>query len=287
MRKPTKTQFYVMAFIFMAVIMTLWGFLWDVKFPGDYMSERYGELVLRFSAVHIIFNFMFVLLWIAGVIWLVVGTDDSVPHFQKFYRDNWNRHDQKDNEAAPTIKVKKPLLWIIGIVLFISLFILGKNIINGSVSLYNTSKKYQNEYVKRVQEKQGFYDKLWKTYLQKEKITNINKETFIEVTKVIMENRRDGEQITWKWLQENQKIPYEEFTRFYADLSDFIASQREGYFNIEKVCQEIANRNNTMLDTFPNNIYNRFLKCDRINFEYGFLSDSTKTIFETKTENIK
>jgi hypothetical protein len=138
-----------------------------------------------------------------------------------------------------------------------------------------------------VEEKAGFYDKLWKTYLQKDKITNINKETFLQVTKIIMENRADGEKVTWKWVQENQQIPYEEFTKFYADLSNFITSQREGYFNIEKECQLIANKNNTLLDTFPNNIYNKFLGCERIKFEYGFLSDSTVAVFKSKKENVK
>ena len=107
------------------------------------------------------------------------------------------------------------------------------------------------------------------------------------VTKIIMENRKDGEKITWKWVQENQQIPYDEFTTFYADLSDFITKQREGYFKIEQVCQEIANKNNTLLDTFPNNIYNKVVGCDRIHFEYGFLSDSTENVFKSKKENLK
>ena len=102
-----------------------------------------------------------------------------------------------------------------------------------------------------------------------------------------MENRKDGQNLTWKWLQENQQIPYEEFTKFYTDLSDFITSQRKGYFDIEKVCQSIANQNNTLLDTFPNNIYNKALRLERIKFEYGFTSDSTENVFKTKKENVK
>jgi hypothetical protein len=122
---------------------------------------------------------------------------------------------------------------------------------------------------------------------RKKKITNINKETFLQVTKVIMENRADGQKITWKWIQENQQIPYEEFTKFYADLSNFITSQREGYFSIEKECQLISNKNNTLLDTFPNNLYNKMLGCEKIKFEYGFTSDSTQAVFTSKKENIK
>ena len=156
-----------------------------------------------------------------------------------------------------------------------------------SVSLYNLSKKYNNAYIQKVQEKEGFYDKLWKTYLTKEKITNINKETFLQVSKIIMESRKDGQNITWKWVHENQQIDYNEFTKFYTDLSNFITSQREGYFNIEKECQAIACANNILIDTFPNNFYNKFLKRPSIKFEYGFTSDSTQNVFKTKKENLK
>ncbi len=102
-----------------------------------------------------------------------------------------------------------------------------------------------------------------------------------------MENRRDGQNVSWKWLHENQQIPYEEFTMFYKDLSVFIAEQRKEYFDIEKTCQQIANQNNTLLDTFPNNIYNRYLHQEKIVFEYGFLSDSTNNVFKSKVENLK
>ena len=153
---------------------------------------------------------------------------------------------------------------------------------------YSNSKKYNNAYIQKVQEKKGYYDKFWKSYLQTEKIADfVTKDVFIVVTKIIMENRKDGQNVAWKWLTENQQIPYNEFTKFYSNLSDLVTKNREGYFNIEVECQKIANQNNTMLDTFPNNIYNKVLNLNRINFEYGFTSDQTEDVFKTKKENIK
>ena len=192
----------------------------------------------------------------------------------------------ESGEAIKPLPFKKIICWIITVAVLLYLFSVIKSAITDCKNIYNKSKLYHNTYVQKVEEKIGFYDKLWKTYLQKEKITNVNKETFIQVTKIIMENRADGKKITWKWLQENQQIPYDEFTQFYADLSDFITGQREGYFSIEKECQTIANKNNTLLDTFPNNMYNKILKCDRIKFEYGFTSDSTDAVFSKGKENI-
>lgn len=55
-----------------------------------------------------------------------------------------------------------------------------------------------------------------------------------------MEGRHDGAQVTWKWLQENQNIPYSEFTKFYGDLSGFVNGQREEYYKLEEACMETA-----------------------------------------------
>lgn len=229
------------------------------------------------------FSLIFAILIIADL----VNWDTHENGFFKFlYIDIYN-YKKDENEVEEPFNYKKLVYWVVGIFVVFYMYGFLQTSIKDCAKIYNTSKGYQNLYTQKVQEKVGFYDKLWKTYLQKEKITNVNKETFIQVTKIIMENRKDGEQIMWKWVSENQKIPYEEFTCFYKDLSDFITSQREGYFNIEKECQTISNRNNTLLDTFPNNMYNKILGCQRIKFEYGFSSDSTDNIFKNKKENIK
>jgi hypothetical protein len=246
----------------------------------------------NYGWIHMSINLLMVFSYIVWLIFFIweISEDRGKRAFEWLYDKNASLYNTKyeTDEVKPITFRWKRWIWI-AIIIFVlfQIFKFGKTIYNQSVFMYNTSKLYHNTYQQKVEEKMGFYDKLWKTYLQKEKITNINKETFIQVTKLIMENRRDGQQLTWKWLQENQQIPYEQFTVFYADLSDFITSQREGYFSIEKACQVIANKNNTLLDTFPNNIYNRFLKQDKIKFEYGFLSDSTNNVFKTKVENLK
>jgi len=269
----------------------------NLDFPGDHSD---------FGGIHILLNVVFGLLILVSTVLTLVNwfDDDVVLLYYNIYHgipgnkrdveyhlirnpiDTENKDDEKTTNVKPT-NFKKYILYFIGIVILLYSFGGLKTTFKDCKTIYNTSKLYHNSYTQKVQEKEGFYDKLWKTYLQKEKITNVNKETFIQVTKVIMENRKDGSQLTWKWIQENQQIPYEEFTKFYSDLSNFITSQREGYFNIEKECQIIANKNNTLLDTFPNNMYNKFLKCERIKFEYGFTSDSTQTVFKTKKENVK
>lgn len=194
-----------------------------------------------------------------------------------------NEDDLKRFKFSKSINV---IVIITIIILAITTFSTRK-VIEPMSTIYNESIKYNKQYDQKTMERKGYYDKLWKTFTQKEKITNLNKDVFIQVAKIQMENRKDGQNITWKWVQENTPIPYSEFTKFYSDLSTFIETQREGYYQLETQCQTISTAHNLLIDTFPNNIYNSILKIKRINFEYGFLSDSTNSIFSTKKENIK
>jgi hypothetical protein len=285
--KMKKSQVIVLEFIILFVLMfiTLWLFEDKVKIWGD-ISTNSSYDNAKFGWFHIGINILAICSIIATIASLL-SEIDSDGFLSFLYKKEDRDQDEEKEKFNLNWNWKKIIKYGILIIIVIYLFGFIKNISKDNIKLYNTSKEYHNAYIQKIQEKMGFYDKLWKTYLQKDKITNINKETFILVTQIIMENRRDGEKLTWKWIQENQQIPYSEFTKFYADLSNFITSQREGYFNIEKECQTIANRNNTMLDTFPNNVYNKILKLERINFQYGFLSDSTINIFKSKKENIQ
>lgn len=267
----TKKQFSI-NIILIGLILIFFSFTWYWEFPYDTRTEK----GLEFGFQHIAFS------WIV-ILGLIIAT---ILSFIKIYDDNEDKFKfANDKENENTTSVKTSNYFVIGLCILLGYF--GYKFYSTSKFIYNNSIQYHNQYTQKVQEKQGFYDKLWKTYLQKEKITNLNKETFLKVTALIMENRRDGSTLAWKWVQENQNIPFEEFAVFYSDLSSFIEKQREGYFNIEKECQKIANSNNTLLDTLPNNLYNKVIGCKRIDFEYGFLSDKTSETFKTKKENIE
>lgn len=147
-------------------------------------------------------------------------------------------------------------------------------------NLYNQTTVYKNQFEQKMKERLGFFDKLWETYDTKTSLTLQNKETFIEVAKIIMENRRDGANLSWKWLTENQKIPFEEFTVFYKDLSSYIETQRSGYQNLEMQCLQIATSHNILIKTYPSKLYNVILNIKPLEFEYGYLNEKTKNTFK-------
>ena len=211
------------------------------------------------------------------------------------FNDDWTFDDrQRDRDedwykewTPKLVSFRFPKLKLTGLFVLAIVGYFGYGLLTRGSEIYNTSVVITKTYEQKTMEKEGFYDKLWKIYLQKEKITNLNKETFIQVSKIIMENRKDGANVTWKWVHENQNIPYEEFTKFYSDLSRFIESQREAYYGLEVQCQTLATANNMLLDTFPNNVYNKIINRPHITFKYGFLSDSTRKVFITGNENLQ
>lgn len=278
------------------LFLNCWAFSDKAVIFNDTVSKsEYHGLDVSFGWIHIAINFLIVFMDFAWLIFLIWEWTESKGsrcfeflYDKDTYRYRSSRSDN-DEEKQPNKPIRwKRWIWLAILAVFlITFFKFGKTIYKQSVFMYNTSKKYQNTYQQKVEEKLGFYDKLWKTYQTKAQITNMNKDVFIAITKIIMANVSDGENLSWKWVSKYPDIDYNQFTAFYADLSNYIEKQRDGYFNIEKTCQLIANQNNTMLDTFPNNIYNHVLKLKRIKFEYGFLSDSTNNVFARKTENLK
>ena len=238
-------------------------------------SDLYPDTYSRTYIFLVVFG-----IFIIGLFWMF---NDEWTFTDKRRRDNEWYNDFNPKLFNFNLKLNTKIilsLTIIGVIYFISgLYYTGSNVYNSSIVL-------TRQYEQKVIQREIFYDKLWKTYLQKQKITDLNKETFIQVSKIIMENRKDGVNVTWKWVHENQNIPYSEFTSFYSDLSKFIETQREAYYNIEVECQTISMNHNMLLDTFPNNIYNKIIRRPHIKYDYGFLSDSTRKIFTTGNENL-
>lgn len=239
--------------------MFLTAFCWHIHFPFDK-----GD---NFGAVHIVFNLIMIVIIIFGFVLscaYIFGENEKC--------------------TEPFII---PIKWkyIITILILIILYTSFASPIKTMKEMYNRNIEYKNQYDKVSYERKSFFDKMWKTYLQKNNICELNKNAFIQVTQIIMDGRHDGESVAWKWVQENQNIPYSQFTTMYFDLSTFVHEQRESYYRLEVQAMDIVRNNNTMLDTFPNNVYNKFLNIEHMQFEQGFTSTYTEEVFNSKIED--
>lgn len=169
---------------------------------------------------------------------------------------------------------------LIGIVILIVIISLFTKLYNSFVSLYNNTKELELSYNKISQEQISNYDGYYLMFMDKQEITKINKETFIEVTDIVMSNRKDGINVAWKWTQENQQIPYEEFTIFYKQLYSFISERCQDNMSIERSKQSIVQYHNLLLSKYPNNLYNKVLKIEFLVYKPGYISNSTKNKFK-------
>lgn len=260
--KLSKPQF-ISKLICTMLSIVIFGLFTSLQFPGD-VGDNIGFMHTAFNTVFCVLVFFYI------VILMRKSLDQNLEF--DFGEDNGNG---KYYAGVKTLIISLLLL------------VFGVNSYKQSKFLYNTNIEYINYNTQLNQEKETYYDNMWKTYQLKENIVVDNKETFIEITKLIMDGRRDGASTTWKWVQENQPIPYSEFTKFYEDISQFIQSQRQGLLNIEKLAQENSRANNTLLETFPNVLYSKVLGLEKINYSPGFTSTKTKTVFKTGIEDLK
>lgn len=180
------------------------------------------------------------------------------------------------------MKLRTKINILIVIILTVGIIRVLSNVYDDSTSLYNQSLSLKTTYAQKVQEQVSVYDANYLTFIQKAKIADISKETFITVTQIIMENRKDGQAVAWKWMQENQQIPYNEFTSFYHELSDFVSEQYSALLAVEKQKQDITAQHNLLIRKYPNNIYNTYLKLTPIEYHQGYVSDSTRKLFNLK-----
>lgn len=257
-----KTKFIVRNMISLLIWELLWFFI-----ATFYLSTNFFT-----GSAMVVFTIIFPILW---MIWIFDGYNT------KERKDEW--YDTNANRVA--LGIKPPFGKIAFIILLFIIGYVSLHLYDKYVVIYNPSVVYYKQYDQKTKEREGFFDNMWKTYYTKDRIVSLNKETFIEVTRLVMEARKDGSSVAWKWVRENQPVPYGEFTKFYSDLSSFIEMQRQGYYDLEKQCNAIATAHNMLIDTFPNNLYNRYLVHRKpIVYEYGFLSDSTRKVFKTGNE---
>jgi hypothetical protein len=293
MKKLTaRAKVSIIVFIIIILLIGMVMVIGFTKFDSDKILYWTDGSIRRveWSVFHILLQYFVIICAVIFTIFLVYdGMEDGkkglLRHLYK--NENETNYNETDNAKTKFRMKKKYIIWAIVIIAAILIFKGVSAIYTGTIFVYNNAKIYQYSYTQKEQERVTFYDKMWKTYLSKDTIAKINRETFMAATKLIMDNRADSKTLTWKWLQENQQIDYAEFTQFYADLSTFITDQRKAYLKLETECQGIAMSNNILLDTFPNNLYNKLLGCAKIEYEAGFTSDSTQHVFATKKENLK
>jgi hypothetical protein len=179
----------------------------------------------------------------------------------------------------------KKFLIIAGISLTVTLFFTGLIFVTQLISFSNSEIDLRNIFKQKTDERTAFYDKMWKIISQKTKVAVKNDDSFKENINSIMSGRKDSDGVIFKWIKEvNPNANFNEVTSLYNDLSRTIESQRESFFNQEKVMQDVVLQHNNLLDKFPNSFYNIFF--NRKHLEYKpITSDRTDEVMKSGKDN--
>jgi hypothetical protein len=175
---------------------------------------------------------------------------------------------------------------IIVLLSFVGLLFFGGLIfVSQLISFSNNEIELKNAFKQKKDERTAFYDKMWKTISQKTKIAVKNDESFKQNINIIMTGRQDSENVIFKLIQEvNPNANFGEVSSLYKDLSRTIEGEREGFFNQEKVMQDIVMQHSNLLDKFPNSFYNIFF--NRKHLEYKpITSDRTDEVMKSGKDN--
>lgn len=179
--------------------------------------------------------------------------------------------------------MKLPLNIKILIVSIATLLTVGKVIdgYNLCTNVYNQTTAIRLYSDAVIQKQRTNYDGYYQTFIDKQSNASVNKEVFIQVTNIIMSNRKDGKNLSWKWVSENQQISYEEFTTFYKELSKFISERYQDNMAIEEQKQELVRKHNLIISVYPNNIVNKYiLGIDKLVYKEGYITEFTKNKFK-------
>lgn len=154
-----------------------------------------------------------------------------------------------------------------------------------AISNTNREVGLRNQFTQKMSERQTFYEKMWKTISQKTQISLRNDSSFRENINIIMAGRKDAPQVFFKWITEtNPNANYEQVAALYKDLSRTIESEREGFFQQEKVLQDVKLQHDNLLSKFPSNLVLTIFNRHKIKY-IPISSDRTDEVFSTGKDN--
>lgn len=151
---------------------------------------------------------------------------------------------------------KSKVIWlsvIAGIVILAIVFT------SNVIGFGNDENTLRAGYEQKMDERTAFYDKMWKVLSDKSKITLKMDTSFHKMINTIMSNRKDGEGVFMKWVTEsNPGVTFDKVADMYQSLSRTLEAEREGFFDQEKVLQDIVKQHKLLITNFPGKFYNMF-----------------------------
>lgn len=150
-----------------------------------------------------------------------------------------------------------------------------------AINFSNKEIDLRNKFEATLLSRASFYDNMHKTISAKVQISNKVDESFRENINTIMDSRKDGEQVMWKWVKEvNPNANFSEVSKLYQELSVTIDAKRTEFVNRETLLADLQREHKSHLQLFPNSFLNLFFGRKPLEFTI-VQSTENKEIMET------
>lgn len=141
----------------------------------------------------------------------------------------------------------------IGIIVLvvIALFTTGCSALSSYTSVYDTNIKMKADYTQLINNRSSAYANMVTTIKQKMMVTKMNDTSFQKIVKTMMEGQKDGENVTWKWVQQsNPAASFSEVSAMYKDVSRQIEGDRKTIVEKERLIGLLVAEQEKLLSTF-------------------------------------
>lgn len=150
------------------------------------------------------------------------------------------------------------------------------------IGLYNQEIRLRNQIEAKQTENMSNFDNMWKKIKQSANVADKYKEGLREVLESYTYGRSDkSENMLMKWGAE--AVPNFD-SSIYKQLNNIIVSSRDDFTMNQKELIDLKRAHDSLLNTFPNNIYFKILKTKTIEIKV-ITSTKTETVFETEKDD--
>lgn len=165
--------------------------------------------------------------------------------------------NNKDEEDVNKLKVSRKKLIQLIIVFFIifSGYEAAKYSLTEGVAVYNEQKDIRNTYEQKVQERNIIMSEFMDCLTSSLKVSEANANYFKENVQFIMENRKDGDKLMWKWVKEiNPNANFNDVSEMFQHMQLLYLEKRSSIIAINKTLFELEKRDANLRTMFPSNM---------------------------------
>lgn len=145
--------------------------------------------------------------------------------------------------------------WVLGAILIVLIIQAVFVVVPYTISTFNEQKDIRNSYNQKVQEKEVIMNEFTSCLTSSLNISNSNAEYFKENIQSIMENRKDGDKLMWKWVTEvNPNANFNEVSEMFQHMQSLYLEKRSSIIAINKTLFELEKRDANLRTMFPSNM---------------------------------